>query len=137
MKILIAEDDFASRILLTKLLGSLGRCDVTVNGEEALDAFRIAVSEGQAYDLICLDIMMPIIDGIETLKVIREIEDERGIGGLDRAKVIMITALGDSKNVLEAFKDGCEAYIVKPIKKEKLYEEITKLGLSVPGEGNK
>lgn len=133
MKILISEDDFASRVLLTKLLGKMGQCDVTVNGEETVRAFKLAMVAGEPYDLVCLDIMMPVLDGIDALKMIRDFEDQQGIGGLDRVKVIMVTALGDSKNVLEAFKDGCEAYIVKPIIKEKLYGEIEKLGLSPQG----
>ena len=72
---------------------------------------------------------MPEMDGHDVLKAIRKIESQHGIGGLDGVKVVMITALGDSKNVMGAFRTGCEAYIVKPVKKGKLLEEIEKLGL--------
>jgi len=71
---------------------------------------------------------MPNMDGREALKLIRQIENEHGIGGHDGVKVIMTTALGDSKNVMESFREGCEAYIVKPVEKDKLFEEIGKLG---------
>ena len=60
---------------------------------------------------------------------------EIGIGGLDGVKVIMTTALGDSKNIMGSFSEGCEAYIVKPIRKQKLIEEMAKLGLAQPVNG--
>ena len=129
MKCLIVEDDFTARKLLQVYLSDYGDCFIAVNGNEALDAVRQALDEGQPYDLICLDIMMPEMDGQEALKAIRQLEEERGIYGLDAAKVIMTTALSDSGSVKIAFKTGCESYIVKPIKKERLVREMAKLGL--------
>ncbi|MHC4425093.1 MAG: response regulator [Planctomycetota bacterium] len=129
MKILIVEDDFACRKLLQVYLSELGDCFVAVNGHEAVEAVKCALDEGLPYDLICLDIMMPEMDGHKALKAIRRIENERGIAGSDSVKVIMTTALGDSGNAMGAFRTGCEAYIVKPIEKYKLLEETEKLGL--------
>jgi len=129
MKYLIVEDDFAARRLLQRYLSGYGDCDIAVDGHEAVEAFGQALDENEPYDLICLDIMMPAMDGREALQVIRRIEHEHGIHGLDGVKVIMTTALGDSKNVIGSFREGCEAYIVKPIKKDKLLEEMEKLGL--------
>ncbi len=130
MKCLIAEDDFAARKLLRTYLSDYGQCDVAVNGKEAVEAFRNAFEGSEPYDLVCLDIMMPCMDGHQALTAIRHIERERGIGGRDGVKVIMTTALHDSKNVMGAFREGCEAYIVKPIKKQELLEEIYELGLT-------
>lgn len=129
MRCLIVEDDFACRKLLQRCLSGHGNCDIAVNGIEAVEAFKDALEEGQPYDLICLDIMMPQMDGHQALEAIRQVETEYGIGGFDVVKVIMTTALGDSKNVMESFREGCEAYIVKPIEKQKLLDEIGKLGL--------
>ena len=129
MKCLIVEDEFAASKLLQIYLSDYADCFIAVNGREAVDAFKDALSEGQPYDLICLDIMMPQMDGHDALAAIRQIEKEHGINGLDGAKVIMITALSDSKNIIGAFRKGCEVYIVKPVKKEKLLEEMEKLGL--------
>ncbi len=129
LKILIAEDDFTCRKLLQTFLSEYGDCFVAINGHEAVEAVREALDKGQPYDLICLDIMMPEMDGHEALEAIRQIENEHGIAGLDGVKVIMTTVLGDSKNVIGAFRTGCEAYIVKPVSKEKLLEEMEKLGL--------
>lgn len=129
MKCLIVEDNFAARRLLKRYLSDYGDCDVAVDGHEAVEAFRQAMDEKEPYDLICLDIMMPNMDGREALMAIRQIEHEHGKDGLDGVKVIMTTALGDSENVIGSFREGCEAYIVKPVEKNKLLEEMENLGL--------
>ena len=124
MKILIAEDDFASRKFLFKFLSQYGECDMTIDGEETIEAFSLAHDEGMPYDLICLDIMMPKMDGIKVLRNIREIEDEKGIDERERVKIIMTTALNDVKNVFDSFETGCQAYASKPIDTQKLVEVI-------------
>lgn len=131
MRILIAEDDLASRRFLFKLLSEYGECDITVDGMEALDAFLLGLKDEKPYDLICLDIMMPKVDGVKVLKTIRELEKQKQISEDRRAKVIMTTALAESQMVHNAFDIGCEAYAAKPIDTEKLIEVIKKLGLIV------
>ena len=131
MKYLIVEDGFMARKLMQRYLSSYGECDIAVDGKEAVEAFRQAIDEKQPYDLICLDIMMPNMDGRQALKLIRQIESDHGIAGLECVKVIMTTALGDSKNVMGSFREGCEAYIVKPVKKDKLLEEMENLGIAL------
>ena len=56
---------------------------------------------------------------------------EENILELDGAKVIMTTAIDQRKSIMDAFRAGCESYLIKPVKKEKLYEEITRLGFDV------
>jgi two-component system chemotaxis response regulator CheY len=129
MRFLIVEDDFGSRRLLQALLKDYGACDVVVNGEEAIEAFRLAWEENEPYNAIFLDIMMPKMDGQQALQEIREIEREIGVKPVDEVKVIMTTALEDPKNVVEAYhKGGATAYIVKPIDRDKLDEEMNNLG---------
>lgn len=129
MKILIVEDEFGSRKLLQKFLSPYGVCDMAVDGDEAVEAFSLAMKDNDPYDLVCLDIMLPKKDGQEVLKEIRGIEKDNGKYGLDGTKIIMTTALNDPKNIMEAFKSQCEAYIPKPITKQKLLEEMKSLGL--------
>lgn len=124
MKSLVVEDDFVSRRILQKVLSKYGPCDITVNGQEALTAFKMAWEENEPYDLVCLDIMMPEMDGFEVLKEIRVFEDERGIFGLEGVKVIMTTALDDPKTIMRAFKEQCEDYLVKPINLDRLDDII-------------
>jgi len=130
MRLLIVEDDFGSRRVLHAFLKPLGTCDVVVDGEEAVEAFRLAWEENDPYDAIFLDIMLPKIDGQQALKKIRAIEKEFGVEMTDEVKVIMTSALEDPKNVVEAYyQGGATTYLVKPITKDKLYEELEKLSL--------
>jgi two-component system chemotaxis response regulator CheY len=130
MRILIAEDDFTARRQLKDILSPYGDCDIVVDGEEAVQAFRLAREEGEPYDLIFMDIMMPNVDGLEAVKLIRAMEKEIGIRGSMEVKIVMVTALDDPKTVINAFyKAGATSYIVKPIQKIKLIEEIQGLGL--------
>lgn len=132
MKCLIVEDDFISGRLLETYLSDCADCLVACDGPEAIEAFVDALDFGQPFDLICLDVMMPGMNGREVLTEVRRIEAERGIGGLDGVKVIMTTALDDSGNIIGSFREGCEAYVVKPVCKDKLLAEIEKLGLLNP-----
>lgn len=129
MKILIAEDDLASRRFLSKFLTQYGEVDQVVDGLEALDAYLMAIKEKTPYDLICLDIMMPKVDGVKVLKAIRDFEIKQGLVSEQRVKVIMTTALAETDYVNQAFEIGCEAYAAKPIDTNKMLEVIKKLGL--------
>ncbi len=130
MKTLIVEDEFVSRAKLQKILSAYGECHVAVDGKEGLEAFRLALDDNAPYDLVCMDILMPELDGHEAVQEIRNFEEAMGIKGLNHVKVIMTTGLADGKNVMKAFIKGqCEAYLPKPIQKEKLLEELQKLEL--------
>ena len=129
MKTLIVEDDFTCRKLLQAYLREYGPCDFAGNGHEALEAFDAACRQGEPYDLILLDIMMPEMDGHQTLKEIRRREAQHGVIGFNGVKVIMTTALDDRENIMSAFRDGCESYVVKPVVQEILLNEIRGLDL--------
>jgi Response regulators consisting of a CheY-like receiver domain and a winged-helix DNA-binding domain len=130
MRILIAEDDMVSRNFMIKFFSRFGECDVVVDGLEAIDAFLIALKEKNPYELICLDIMMPKVDGIKALKTIRDFEKQYDIIKEARAKIIMTTALTEAQLVHTAFDYGCHAYATKPIDTQKLTEVLDKLGLT-------
>ena len=131
MKTLIVEDDFSSRVLLSEILKRYGSPHVAVNGREAVDAVEAALRASEPYDLVCLDIMLPEMDGQEALRQIRELEDDARVAPRDRAKVIMTTALADRANVVEAARGQCDAFLVKPIAKARLLEELRRLELIV------
>jgi two-component system chemotaxis response regulator CheY len=126
MKTLIVEDEFTSRLLLQELLKEFGPAHIAVDGEEAVSAVRAAMDAGEPYELICLDIMMPRMDGQAALKEIRAIEESRGIISSKGARIIMTTALKDLKNVSNAYKSLCDDYLVKPISREKLLDALRK-----------
>jgi len=129
MKTLIVEDDFTSRVLLQQILRRYGISHIAVNGREAVEAVGWAIDAGEPYHLVCLDIMMPEMDGQQALRKIRALEEAKGIPPGDGAKVVMTTALGDFKNVNASFSNLADAYLVKPVDKAKLLEELRNMNV--------
>lgn len=129
MRTLIVEDDFVSRMLLQEFLYIYGPASSAVNGMEAVEAVKASLGCSMPYDLICLDIMMPGMDGLVALRKIREAEEANGIAYPNGAKIVMVTALNDMKNIKDAFYGLCDGYLVKPIDKADLQKELVKLGL--------
>jgi two-component system, chemotaxis family, chemotaxis protein CheY len=130
LRVLIVEDDFVSRKILHNILSAYGECDIAADGKEAVEAFKMALDDSAPYDLICMDIMMPRMNGQEALLQIRQLEADLGIRDVDAVKVIMTTAVDDKKHVTEAFyQGGAASYFVKPINKERFLGELKILGL--------
>ncbi len=129
MKTLIVEDDLTSQILMRKILEQYGPVHIAEDGKQGVESVRVALKTGQPFDLICLDIMMPKMDGHTALKEIREMEEAMGTARGEGAKVIMTTALADPNNVIRAGRQQCASYLVKPISKAKLIQELRRLGL--------
>jgi two-component system chemotaxis response regulator CheY len=124
LRVLIVEDDFACRLVLQTSLSRYGECHIAVNGREAVEAFRSAFERGQAYDLLCVDIMMPEMDGREAVRQIREQEEAHGVLSTHGAKIIMTTAVDNVKEVVRCFKDLCDAYLIKPIDLAELLKQM-------------
>jgi two-component system chemotaxis response regulator CheY len=129
MRALIVEDDLVSRLLLQTFLSRYGACDVAVNGREAVQAFGLALEEGSPYNLICMDITMPEMDGKEAVKRVRALEQANGAGAPGAVKIIMTTASNDIREVIQSFQELCDAYLFKPIDTGKLLHELNALRL--------
>jgi len=130
VKCLIVEDQFLSRRILKDLLSPHFECDIAINGQEAVTSFQLAHEGKRPYDLICMDIMMPVVDGYEALQQIRSMEQEKGISQNREVKVIMISALDDPQTVVKSFYiGGATSYLVKPVTRQKLMHEVRQLGL--------
>jgi two-component system chemotaxis response regulator CheY len=129
MKILVVEDDYISRRLLCRYLEPYGKCEEAVNGKEAVAAVRLALDAGEHYDLICLDIMMPGLDGQQALEIIRRLETEHEIQIGRGAKVIMTSAMEDNQNIMQAFMASADGYVVKPIERLKFVATMEEIGL--------
>jgi len=130
MRILVAEDDYTCRCLLDALLAPLGRCDTAADGTQAVQAVERAIAEARHYDLICLDITMPQLDGHIALARIRRLEEVAGIWPGDRAaKIVMVTASGTSHAIMQAFRSQADAYLVKPVSHSKLWGVLAQLQL--------
>jgi two-component system chemotaxis response regulator CheY len=129
MRILIVEDDQTSRMLLEKMLESFGTCEVAENGTKAVEAFGRSLEAKQPYQLVCMDIMMPEMDGQAALKAIRALEEEAACVPSQAAKIVMTTALRDIQNVTAAYRELCDGYLVKPIARDKLIALMRDLDL--------
>ena len=128
MKCLIVEDDLKSRHILKELLSSFGDCDIAVNGQEAIDSFRLAHEAKRPYNVIFMNVTMPVIDGLTALRAIRSLEESMNMPPGLRVKAIMMTASGDPRTVIKAFKEGeANSFLVKPVTKKKLDREIVTL----------
>jgi two-component system, chemotaxis family, chemotaxis protein CheY len=130
MKSLVVEDDLLSRMLLLSILSRFGQCDSVENGAEAVSFVEKAINIGKPYDVMCLDIIMPVLGGQEALLQIRKMENRLGIKEPHCLKVIMVTAIEDFDNITRAFEGGhCEAYLTKPVKEDELIEHLHELDL--------
>lgn len=102
--ILVVDDNEMNRDMLLRRLRPLGfRVDTACDGSEALEALN-----NLSYDLVLLDIMMPVMDGFEVLKTMKQHTDLRAV------PVIMITALDDSSSAARCIDMGAEDYLTKP-----------------------
>ncbi len=126
-RILIIEDEIISRRLLKKNLNMIGACDEASSASEGLISFMMAMEEGKPYEIIFLDIMMPGMDGLNLLKILRGVEEEHNVGPDKLSKVVMVSGRKDSQAILGSFKSGCNGYLVKPIEPTKLNETLDNL----------
>ena len=127
MKVLVAEDDLASGKFMQKLLSKYGEVVLARDGIAAVDEFVNAVSTNERFDLICMDIMMPKIDGYKVLASIRNAERKHGVSRMLRSKVIMTSALDETSFDSNQASDDYDEYICKPIDIMKLNDILKKL----------
>lgn len=126
MRSIIVDDDEMGRMMLATLLEEFGPCHQAENGQVALELFDRAVAQGVPYDLICLDIVMPVMDGTETLHQIRKRDQQSG----NRTRVFMISACNSPQDIESAFFDGdCDDYVVKPFRRDAVTQMLTRYKL--------
>lgn len=130
MRILIVEDDFVSRTVLSRFLAGFGEVETAENGRIGLDKAEAARLDGRPFDLVTLDLMMPELDGHEVLRRLRAAEAGPATGSPTR--VLMTTALDDLKNVRTAYANLCDGYLTKPVRRAVLYEQLAALGFALP-----
>ena len=124
MKALVVDDDMTTRIVLQEILFRYAEVHSCVDGTEAVQACTRALDHGGPYDLICMDLMMPVMGGLEALKLIRQEEERRGRIRPRATKVIITTAADDTGTINMAFHELCDAYVVKPIDGEELLDIV-------------
>ncbi len=114
-KVLIVDDAEFLRVRLTKILSAEGyEVFQAENGVKAVAAYQEFHPE-----VVLMDVTMPEMDGLTALKEIIRLDP--------KAKVVMLTALGQESVVLEAVKSGAKDFVVKPFEQERVMNAITKL----------
>jgi two-component system chemotaxis response regulator CheY len=129
LRVLIIEDEQVNREFLLLALRPYGDCVAAGTGEAGLREHRRALAESAPFQLVFLDIMLPGIDGLKALEMLRAAEEEFDVPDPDRALVIVTTVLDDDQSAARAFIQGRAAsFMTKPFRVGQLREELAKLG---------
>ena len=115
-KILIVDDSRTSRKMLRNILESNGHeiIDEAVNGQEGVQKFQALKP-----DVVTLDITMPVVDGVEALKMIKALDPE--------SKVVMVTAAEQKNKMIECIKAGANEFLTKPFEQQEIVDVINKM----------
>lgn len=126
IRILLAEDSEDNRLLiLAYLKGPAYQIDAATNGEEAVSFFQ-----SRHYDLVLMDMQMPVLDGYAATQAIRRWEEAQG---WTRTPVIALTAYALKEDIAKSLEAGCDAHLTKPIKKATLIDNIQQFALRANG----
>jgi two-component system chemotaxis response regulator CheY len=129
MRILIAEDNETCSLMLSTMCKLYGSVTAVADGEALIRTFTTALVKNQPFDLVCLDIMMPGLDGQACLRCIRAVEHGFGRTGGAGIKIIMTTSIDARDSIMMAFRAQCEGYLIKPVNWQSLTEAFTKIGI--------
>lgn len=119
LHILYADDNKMNQKIVGKLLAST-KCKITFknDGKELLDEY----CDNQSFDLILVDIQMPVMDGLSSTKKIREFEKSLN---LERIPIIAFSAFTFDRDIQKARNAGCQDYLTKPVRKKELIQKIS------------
>ncbi|MBF0537851.1 MAG: response regulator [Nitrospirae bacterium] len=136
MNTLIVDDEKVTAKMLKRLFSRYGVCDVAGNGEDAINLFKDALQNNRPYDLVVMDVMMPVVTGIEAYEAIREYERKCGIKNGSEAKIVLMTGMGISREMFNLYKTSCMAYLYKPIDMKELLAVLNRLKLPLNSDIN-
>jgi len=127
MKALVVDDQDINREILSMMLEEFATVTTAGSGKEAIDAVAAAIDQNEPYDLICMDISMPTMQGHEAMQQIRALEGKK----LARRSIsFMVTASSDPEDMVAALVLGeCDDYLPKPVMRRTFVELMQKHGL--------
>lgn len=124
LQILIAEDNEMNQLLINMVLSEWNMDTHTVaNGQEAIELIK-----KESFDLILMDMEMPVMDGYEAIGIIRAMQGKNA-----RLPIISLSAHDATEEVDRCLAAGADAYISKPFDQDELYETIQRLTRSAGG----
>ena len=121
MRILIVDDNMLFRMISSEVFSSFGNCETAKDGIEAMSMFENAIINNMGYDLVCLDVVLPIYSGFRILEEIRDYEKANKI---ERTKVVMMSGMDDSNTINKALNEGADYFFVKPLNKKEIEKFI-------------
>lgn len=134
LRCLIVDDDELGRELLATQLEPYATCDLACDGYDAVAKFTAALLDGNPYQLIFLDLVMPGMDGYGAARAIRSLEQERGIPVERGVNIVVLSSLNTPQDIIQAYVSAqSAAHLVKPVKLDKLLQTLRKLEL-IPEE---
>lgn len=113
-RLLIADDDELSLLLMSEILGDVGDIDTAKNGHEAL-----LMIEREDYDLVILDLMMPVMTGLDLLQVVRSRKDIAAL------PVILVSGINDEQKIAWGIRMGANDYLAKPLDTNVLHARVS------------
>jgi CheY-like chemotaxis protein len=121
LKVLVADDNIINQRVATAILTRMGHTGVIVNdGEKAVRCLAAL-----KFDVVLMDVMMPVMDGLQAVAAIREKERSTG----QHQTIIMLTSHAEPGDDVRFMKAGADGYIAKPVSVEQLNAELARLGI--------
>ncbi|MFP4672825.1 MAG: response regulator [Desulfohalobiaceae bacterium] len=129
-RILIVEDSASVQKRFVSILGVFAECHLAHNGQEAVQMYTRFHQQGQGVDLVLMDVIMPVMDGLSAVQKIREYES--GLEEGQEAKILIVSTVQDPDKILQAqFDCGADGYITKPFARNTLLRTLKDLGIEV------
>lgn len=126
MKSLVIDDSKLIGLIMQETLERYGSCDVAFNPVDGFNKYVKSVNSNIPYDVIYLDLIMPIYNGYQILEMIRNYENSRGV---KNAIIIIVSGLYDEENKKKAMTLGADAYFMKPFNIDEFTEFFKDKGL--------
>ncbi len=111
MKSLVIEDSKLVGLIMQETLEKYGPCDIAFNPVDGFNKYVTSVANNNPYDVIFLDIIMPIYNGYQLLEMIRNYENNKDT---KHSTIIIVSGLYDDDSKKKAIKLGADAYFIKP-----------------------
>lgn len=123
MKVLIVDDSRAMRRILKKIMaGFTSQIVEAADGQQALDQ----ITRERDFDLVLVDWNMPVMDGLELVKIVRQNR------AFDKIKLVMVTTEAEPIRMAKALMSGVDEFVMKPFTKEVLVDKLRLIGVNLP-----
>jgi two-component system chemotaxis response regulator CheY len=133
LNVLIVDDDEITQFHASQLLMSIGHCRMAYTGMDAIARVEESIAAGEPYDLILMDVVMPGLDGLTTVREIVKLFNDNRIPLEKRPKIVMLSSVDERDTQIDAlYACGADHYLLKPLDGNELVKALAELGLISP-----